>query len=110
MSLESLLPDVPRPLRRYTVTVTAPRPDGDGDDALLPPGGHAMVQLVAAAVAADGLVPARTCSETMVSMMVKACRIGDALETGLAVARVLDSGDGTVSVTAEPAADRLRRE
>jgi hypothetical protein len=43
-------------------------------------------------------------------MVVAASRMGDALEAGLAVARVLDGGDGTVSVTAEPAGGRLRRE
>jgi hypothetical protein len=61
-----------------------------------------MLQLAAAAVTADGLMSAWTCSETTVSMVVKACRIGDALEAGLAVARVLDGGDGAASVTAEP--------
>jgi hypothetical protein len=54
----TLLPDLPRPMRRYQVTVTLPRPDGD--ETLLPPGGQAVVELAAAAVAAEGLLTAWT--------------------------------------------------
>jgi hypothetical protein len=48
----TLLPDVPCPLRKYQVTVTLPRPDGE--EALLPPGGQAAAELAAAAIAAEG--------------------------------------------------------
>jgi hypothetical protein len=97
----ALPPDVSGP-RRYAVTVAVPR-TGDWDDALLPPDGHAMLQLAAAAVAADGLVSAWTCSQTVVSMVVNAPGKRDAVNAGAAVASVLDGGDGAVSVTAEPA-------
>ena len=60
----TLLPDIPRPLPRYQVTVTLPR--AAGNDALLPPGAQAVVELAAVAVAAEGLLTAwmfrRPCS------------------------------------------------
>jgi hypothetical protein len=97
----TLLPDVPCILRRYTVTVTVPR-NGDWDDALLPPERHTALQLAVTAVEADGLVSAWTCEQAIVSMVVDAARKCDALHAGVAVASVLDCGDGAVTVTAEP--------
>lgn len=106
MSEDTLLPDLEMPLRRYTVTVTVPRADDARDDVPQPPGGHDAVQLVAAALCADGVASAWTWSQTIVCMTVEAPRKCDALGTGLALARVLDSGDGRVTVTAEPAMPR----
>lgn len=42
----TLLPDLPGSKRSYQVTVTLPRPDGD--EALLPPEGQAVIELAAA--------------------------------------------------------------
>ena len=99
----TLLPDLPRPSRRYEVTVIVPRrPDGDCEEESLPPGGHAMLQLAAAALAGEGVVSAWTCSRTIVAMLVDAVCWGDALDAGVAVARSLSGGDGAVTVTAEP--------
>jgi hypothetical protein len=102
----TLLPDLPCPMRRYRVTVTLPRPDGD--ESLLPPGSQAVLELTAAATAAEGLLTAWTCTHSVVSMIVEQRSLIDALETGVAVARALQSGDGTASVTAEPVTTSLR--
>jgi hypothetical protein len=59
----TLLPEVPRPRRRYEVTVTLPRPTGV--EPLLPPVGQAAVELAAAAIAAEGLLTAWTCMPTL---------------------------------------------
>jgi hypothetical protein len=98
----TLLPDVPCPLRRYLVTVTLKR--SDRDDALLAAGGQAVAELAAAAVVADGLVTAWTCTQSLVSMVVELQCTADALAAGVALARVLGGADGTASVTAEPVA------
>jgi hypothetical protein len=97
----TLLPDIPCPLRRYLVTVTLRRPDGD--DALLA-GGQAIAELAAAAVVADGLVTAWTCTQSLLSMIMELPSTADALAAGVALARVLGGPDGTASVTAEPVA------
>ena len=55
MSEYILSAGLPRPLGRFTVTVTLPRTDGD--DVLMPLGAQAVAELAAAAVAADGLLP-----------------------------------------------------
>lgn len=93
MSEDSLFPDLPRSLRRFEVTVTVPRPD-DGQEVL---------RLAAAASAAEGVLSAFTSSHASLVMTVEAASRGDALDAGVKVARVLDGGDGRVSVTAEPA-------
>lgn len=100
MSADPLFPDLPRPLRRYTVTVIVQRDDADA--ALVPPGGHAVLELAAAAVAAAGVQSVWTCSQTVLSMLLDAESKGAALDAGVAVARVLGGGDGAVTVTAEP--------
>ena len=97
----TLLPDVPCPLRRYQVTVTLPRQDQD--EAVLPPGGRAAVEMAAAAEA-HGLVTVWTCAQLVVSMIVELPSMADALAAGVAVARVLKGGDGMGSVTVEPIA------
>jgi hypothetical protein len=83
------------------VTVTLPRPHGD--EALAPAGGQAVIELTAAAIAAEGLLTAWTCTKSVVSMIVERPSVADALEVGVAVARALHGGDGMTSVTAEPA-------
>jgi len=98
----TLLPDIPCPLRRYLVTVTLRR--SDADDALLSAGGQAVAELAAAAVVADGLVTAWTCTQSLVSLVVDLPCTADALAAGVALARVLGGPDGTASVTAEPVA------
>jgi len=98
----TLLPDIPCPSRRYLVTVTLRRLDGD--EAALSAGGQAVAELAAAAVVADGLVTAWTCTQSLVSMVVELPCTADALAAGVALARVLGGGDGTASVTAEPVA------
>lgn len=102
MSEYTLLPDIPCPLRRYLVTVTLRR--SDADDALLSAGGQAVAELAAAAVVADGLVTAWTCTQSLVSLVVDLPCTADALAAGVALARVLGGPDGTASVTAEPVA------
>jgi hypothetical protein len=97
----TLLPDVPCPLRRYQVTVTLPRQDRD--EAALPPGGQAVVEMAAVAEA-QGLVTVWACTQLMVSMIVELPSTADALAAGVAVARVLKGGDGMASVTVEPIA------
>lgn len=100
MNEYTLLPDLPRSLRRYQVSVTLPRPGGN--DALVLPEGQAVVELTAAAVLAEGLVTAWTGTKSVVSMVVELPSVADALEAGVAVARVLQGGAGVASVTAEP--------
>jgi hypothetical protein len=107
VSQYTLLPDIPCPMRRYLVTVMMRR--SDGDDALLSAGelsagGQAFAELAAAAVVADGLVTAWSCTQSLVSMVVELPCTADALAAGVALARVLGGGDGTVSVSAEPVA------
>ena len=102
MNEYTLLPDLPTPMRRYHVTVMLPRPDGDEPPS--PGGGQALLQLTAAAIAAQGLLTASTCAHSVVSMIVELPSVADALEAGVAVARVLQRTDGTASVTAEPVA------
>jgi hypothetical protein len=103
----TLLPDLPSPMRRYHVTVTLPRPDGD--EPLTPPEGQALIVLTAAAIAARGLLTASAGAQSVVSMVVEQPSVADALEAGVAVARFLASGDGMASVTAEPVASRGSR-
>ena len=98
----TLLPEVPRPLRKYQVTVTLPRPEAT--ETLLPPQSQAVVELTAAAIAAEGLLTAWTCTQSVVSMIVELPSMTDALAAGVAVARALDGGDGRASVIAEPVA------
>jgi hypothetical protein len=89
-------------LRRYLVTVTLRRSDGDVE-ALLG-GGQVFAELAAAAVVADGLVTAWTCTQSVVSMVVELPCTADALAAGVGLARVLGGADGIASVTAEPVA------
>ena len=96
------LPEVPRPQRRYEVTVTLPRPAGV--EAQLPSGGQVALELAAAAIAAEGLLTAWTCMQSVVSMIVDLPSMADALAAGAQMARVLGSGDGLASVTAQPVA------
>jgi hypothetical protein len=98
---EYTLPKIPRPRRRYEVTVTPPRPTGV--EALLPPGGQVAVELAIAAIAAEGLLTAWTCKQSVVSTTVDLPSLADTLAAGAQVARVLGSGDGLASVTAQPA-------
>jgi hypothetical protein len=97
----TLLPDVPYPPRRYQVTVTLPRQDRD--EAMLPPGGEAAVEMAAAAEA-QGLVTVWACTQLVVSMIVELPSAADALAAGVAVARVLKGGGGMASVRVEPIA------
>lgn len=106
MDADGLFPELPRSPRRYEVTVTVPRAGSDEDDALVPPGGQEVLQLAAAAVAAQGVLSAFTKHKTVLSMVLEAASGGDALAAGVAVARVLDSG-GALAVTAEPAAAQI---
>jgi hypothetical protein len=98
---EYTLPEVPRPRWRYEVTVTLPRPT---DVEALLPGGQAAVDITAAAIAAEGLLTAWTCRQSVVSMIVDLPSMADALAAGAHMARVLGSGDGLASVTAQPIA------
>jgi hypothetical protein len=98
---EYTLHGIPYPRRRYEVTVTLPRPTDV--EALLPPGGQAAVDMAAAAIAAEGLLTA-TSRQSVVSMIVDLPSIADALAAGAQMARVLGSGDGLASVTAQPIA------
>jgi hypothetical protein len=84
------------------VTVRLPRPTGI--EALLTPGGQAAVDMAAAAIAAEGLLTAWTCRQSVVSMIVDLPSMADALAAGARVAGVLGSGDGLASVTAQPIA------
>jgi hypothetical protein len=59
----TLLPDLPCSMRRYHVTVTLPRPHGD--EALVPAEGQAVIELTAAAIAAEGLLTAWTCTSPL---------------------------------------------
>jgi hypothetical protein len=99
---DTLLPDLPCSMRRYLVTVTLPQLYGD--EPLMPPEGQAAIELTAAAIAAEGLLTAWTCTRSVVSMIVEVPSVADALEVGVAVARALHGGDGMASVTAEPVA------
>ena len=84
------------------MTVTLSRPADV--EALLPPGGQAAVDMAAAAIAADGLLTAWTCRQSVVSVIVDLPSMADALAAGAQMARVLGSGDGLASVTAQPIA------
>lgn len=97
---EYTLAEGPSPRRRYEVTVTMPR--SPGVDALLPPGGQVAVELAAATIAAEKLLTAWTCMQSVVSMIVDLPSMADALVAGARVARALGSGDGLASVTAQP--------
>ena len=101
---DTLLPDLPRPPRRYEVTVTVPR--ADDPDPALPPGGHAALNLAVAALSADGLLAAWTSSQTVVSMIVEADGRAGALAAGMAVAQALGGANGTATVTAGPVRER----
>lgn len=57
---------------------------------------------------ADGLLTAWTCTKSVVSMVVELPSVADALDAGVAVARVLQKGDGMASVTAELVASSPR--
>lgn len=92
MNEYTLLPDLPCPRRRYHVTVTLPRPDGD--EVLLPPGGQAAIELTAAVIAVEGLLTTWTCTKSVVSMIVEQPSVADALEAGVAVTRVLHGSMG----------------
>jgi hypothetical protein len=99
---EYTLPEVPRPRRRYEVTVTLPRPT---DVEALLPGGQAAVDIAAAAIAAERLLTAWTCRQSVVSTIVDLPSMADALAAGAQMARVLGGGgDGRASVTAQPIA------
>ena len=60
--------------------------------------------MAAAAIAAEGLLTAWTCRQSVVSMIVDLPSMADALTAGAQMARVLGSGDGLASVTAQPIA------
>lgn len=77
----TLLPDLPSPMRRFQVTVTLPW--AVGDQPLHPPQGQAVVELAAAAVAAEGLLTAWTRTKSVVSMIVELPSMADALAAGL---------------------------
>jgi hypothetical protein len=62
------------------------------------------VDMAAAAIAAEGLLTAWTCRQSVVSMIVDLPSMADALAAGAQMARVLGSGDGLASVTAQPIA------
>lgn len=96
----TLLPELPRSMRRYHVTVTLPRPDGD--EALVAPEGQAVIELTAAAILVEGLLTVWTYPRSVVSMIVELPSVADALQAGVAVARALPAGHGMASVTAEP--------
>lgn len=96
---DSLFPALPKPPRRFTVTVTLSR---GRDDSLLPSGAHALAELAAAAVAAEGLVTAWTSSQSVLYMVLEASCAADALDAGAVVARTIGGADGAVSVAAEP--------
>jgi hypothetical protein len=98
----TLLPDLPCPMRRYQVTVTLLRLEED--EALVRPEDQAVMELTAVATVAEGLLTAWTGTKSVVSMIVELPSVADALETGVAVARALHSGDGMAQVTAEPVA------
>ncbi len=99
MAIDTLLPDIPRPPRRYMVTVTLSPPEGDGR--ALPQEAHAVAELTAAAVAAQGLVTAWTSARAVLSMVVESSCQADALAAGVAVVRAL-GGEQGASVEAEP--------
>lgn len=99
MAMDTLLPDVPRPPRRYQVTVTLPRPDGDDGPLLAVV--QAIAELTAAAVAAQGLLTAWTSAQAVLSMVVEALCQADALAAGVEVVRAL-GGELGASVEAEP--------
>jgi hypothetical protein len=99
---EYTLPEIPRPWRRYEVTVTLPRPTGV--EAVLPPDGQAAVDTAAAATTAEVLLTAWTYRQSMVSMIVDLPSMADALAAGAQVVRVLGGGEGLASVTAQPVA------
>ena len=100
MSQYILPADAPRPLRRFTVTVTLPR--ADGENMLMPPGAQAAAERAAAAVAADGLLTAWTSARAVLSMVIEARCQADALTAGAAVVRAL-GGERGAAVKAEPA-------
>ena len=83
------------------MTVTRPAEAADG--ALLPPDGHAILELAAAAVAAEGLMTAWLCTRTELVMVLERSCAADALAAGAKVAQAIGGGDGRASVTAEPA-------
>ena len=55
-------------------------------------------------IAAERLLTAWTCRQSVVSMIVDLPSMADALTAGAQMARVLGSGDGLASVTAKPIA------
>jgi hypothetical protein len=60
--------------------------------------------MAVAAIAAEGLLTAWTCRQSVVSMIEDLPSTADALAAGAQMARVLGSGDGLASVTAQPIA------
>ena len=98
MTEESLLPDVPRPPRRYKVTVTLTR---TGDEILPPALSCGLAELAAAAVVADGLRLAGVDSATTLWLVVDLPCRADALSAGVAVARAM-GGEGAASVQVDP--------
>ena len=98
MSEEDLLPDVPRPPRRYRVTVTLARTDGETWPAAL---SYGLAELAAAAVVADGLRLAGVDSATTLWLVVDLPCRADALAAGVAVARAM-GGEGAASVQVDP--------
>lgn len=96
--MDDLLPDVPRPGRRYEVKVTLAR-DADGCD---PAEGQALAELAAAALCAEGLIGAWHGTQAVVSMVLDAEDDAAALDAGVAVVRALGGGRGA-SVSAERA-------
>ena len=77
----TLLPDLPGSKRRYEVTVTLPRPDGN--EALVPPKSQAVIELAAAAILAEGLLTAWTCTNSVVSIVMELPSVADALDAEL---------------------------
>lgn len=78
------------------MTVTLLRTDRD--EALV---AQAVIGLTAATILAEGLLTAWTYTNSVVSIEVDLPSVADALETGVAVAKALQSDDGMASVTAE---------
>lgn len=96
--MDDLLPDVPRPARRYEVKVTLVR-DAEG---CAPAEDQALAELAAAALCAEGLLGAWSGTQAVLSMMLDAQDDAAALDAGVAVVRALGGARGA-SVSAERA-------
>jgi len=104
--MDSLLPDLPVPPRRFEVTVTFRRPEAA--TGAMPDGHGELAALAAVAACADRLLTAWTASQAVVSMILEANSTADALTAGAEVAKALGCGRQAASVTAEPVASLPR--